>query len=125
MVEMDADLLLIADACACSATRASLKTKHFNARIGAFAAKTFSKSEFIGSYFETLVHHEVSSREQERKLCWDVAPKVGVAHFFKYALQVRVQRRRLERATKRLGNNKGIHLIPVSSCACVDINDFC
>lgn len=49
MRKVEADLLGIADACACSATIALSKIKHSNAGLGLFAGKTFQRSEVSGS----------------------------------------------------------------------------
>lgn len=91
MREMQTDLPHIADACACSAIIAPPMTKHFSSGLGVFAARTSQMAEDIASYYVTLIYHDISCREQTRKVYGDIVRKVDVARFSKYALQVQVQ----------------------------------
>lgn len=69
MPEVVLELLCTADACECSATKATSKTKHLNASLEIFSPGSFQKSEVLGSYYGSLVYHDLSSSEYRRKMC--------------------------------------------------------
>lgn len=66
--KMGDDLLRIVDAWACFVTMTLSSTKHPSTGLGFFAAKTNHKSKVAGSYYETLVHHDQSSKEHTKKV---------------------------------------------------------
>lgn len=82
MREVEADVLCIADACACSVTIVPLKIKHSSARLGVFAAGKFQKGETTGSYYETLVYPNLWSRRHTRKVHGNGDLKVDVVRIF-------------------------------------------
>lgn len=54
------------------------------------AARTSQKSETTGSYYTTLVYHDLSSREHTGKVDEGGVLKVDVVRFSKYVLQGQV-----------------------------------
>lgn len=65
---MDPDQLRIADACAWSMIIAPSGTTHFGAGLGVYATRTFRRGEATGSYYGTLVKHELTSSEHTREV---------------------------------------------------------
>lgn len=92
-------------------TIASLKTKQFNAGLEPFNAGTFQKIKVHGNYYETLVYQDLSAGKHTRKVYVDGFLKMDVLRFYKCALQVRVQGRRLELVIERCGNEKAICVV--------------
>lgn len=123
MRTLSAKPLRIADVFACSVTIAPPKFKHSSAGFEVFAARTSQKSEATRSYYETLVFHDLSSREHRSKVYEDKALKVGVAQFGKYGLQVQVQGKQFKRTIKRLGNKKALCVVPAPLFVCVSTNE--
>lgn len=85
---MDVAELSTADACACFVTIASWNIKHFSVGLEVFAASKFQKNEVLGSYYGTLVHHDLSSRAHTKKVYGNGVLKVDVARISMYAMRV-------------------------------------
>lgn len=62
MWKVNVDLVRITDACPCSVSILPSKTTRSDAGVGMFTARAFKKGAVIGSYHETLVYHDLSSR---------------------------------------------------------------
>lgn len=77
----------------------------------------FQKSKIIGSYYGTLLYHDLFYWKHTRKVYEDDALKVAVAQLSRYALQVQVQRRQSERIVERLESKKAISTVPAPFCA--------
>lgn len=105
-------------------TIASSKIKHLCAGVGLLSARTFQKGEVIGSYYETLVLHDLSPGEHTRKLWRCEVLKVDMFSFSTYTVQVQVQGSQFERVTARLENKDTISVVLASFCASAFINIF-
>lgn len=93
-------------------TIAPLRIKHSSAGLEVSAPRPFQKGDFIGSYYETLIYHNLSSREHTTKVYRDRVLRVDLAQFLKYALQVRMQGIQFEWASKRLEDKTAIRVVP-------------
>lgn len=81
MQEVDVDLLRNVDACLRSVTKPPSKTKHSSAGLELFAARTFQEGQATGSYYGTLIHHDLTSRKHTRKMYENGVLKVDVTRF--------------------------------------------
>lgn len=81
MRRANVDLLRMADAFVCSITKARSKIKNSSAGLGVFGARKLQKSEVIRSYYDALVHQDLSYREHTRKLYGRRVLKVYLARF--------------------------------------------
>lgn len=122
--EVDVSVLRVSDACECSVTTASSKISRPSAELDVFASKAFQKDDIIGSYYCTLVHHDIFSRQHTREVYGDWALKVDVARFSKHASNLRVQGRRLEGARNLDCGAEAVCIVPTSFCACAFTNDY-
>lgn len=75
------------------------------------------------SYHGTIAYRDLSSRQPTRKVPREEALKEDVAHFYNYAMHLRVYGRRSDRTTKRSGNDKAVYCVPAHFCVCACIND--
>lgn len=51
-----------------------------------FAAKKFTNTSFVCPYYDTVIHHYLSSHQSTRKVYGDGVLKTDVARFSNYAL---------------------------------------
>lgn len=59
------------------------------------------------SFYATLVYHRMPLEIQEKQMYENGALKEDLARFCRNALHSKVQRRRIEQVSRRLGNKKG------------------
>lgn len=100
--------LRTAEACACWVPIPTMKIKHCSAGLGVFAGMTSQQSENTGSYYVTLVYHDLFSGKHTRKLYGYEALYVDLVRFSRYALQNQVRGGPFEWGTKSLGSKRAI-----------------
>lgn len=116
-----ADLLRIANACACSLAVASSRIKHSIAGLGLATLRTFQRGDATGSSRNMLGHHEPLSRKHTRKVYENGVLKVYGARFSKFALQDYVRKRWFERVTERVEEKNFTRSSCFLLCVCAQL----
>lgn len=117
-LKVDVEQLCIGDTYSCRLGVAPSRIWHSNAGLDVSVTKTFSSGDGIGPYYEATAYHDLSSRHSTRNIYESGALRLNVAGFSNYALQLRVQRRRFDRNTERLGNGEG-NVLPSRNVLCI------
>lgn len=76
---MDAHLLCISEAWACSVTILPSKSRHSNTVLEVAAARNCQKDHVIESYYGTLLYQKLQLRKHTRKVHGDGVLKVNMA----------------------------------------------
>lgn len=81
--------------------------------------------DVTGFYYRETAYGDLSSPHSTRKVNADKVLKVDLARFRRRALQLRVQKKRLNRTAKLLGTGKTVCCISALLYVCAYIENYC